>query len=317
MGRLAYEFDKVNFHIRKVSLSVSEWIWRIVKYFIVSATLALIYYLVFSLFISTDTERKLLKENKMYARIYPEMQRKEQLIEDVVDGLALKDGVIYNEIFNAAPPSLQPLAAADYLETVDSIPDREIVSYTEGKVEDLESRAASTEANFRRLFGLLSSSGAAVPPLSLPLKEISYAQVGASCGEKLNPFYKVPVQHNGIDLIANQGSDVLAAADGLVTDVIHSRKGMGNVVEITHEGGYVTRYAHLSDILVHKGASVRRGAKIADVGISGNSFAPHLHYEVLRDGVPLDPVNFFFASVTPEEYANFMYMASATGQSMD
>ncbi len=317
MGRLAYEFDKVNFHIRKVSLSVSEWIWRIFKYFIVSATLALIYYLVFSLFISTDTERKLLKENKMYARIYPEMQRKEQLIEDVVDGLALKDGVIYNEIFNAAPPSLQPLASTDYLEAVDSIPDREIVSYTEGKVDGLASRAASTEANFRRLFGLLSSSGAAVPPLSLPLKEISFAQVGASCGEKLNPFYKVPVQHNGIDLIANQGSDVLAAADGTVTDVIHSRKGMGNVVEITHEGGYVTRYAHLSDILVRKGASVRRGAKIADVGISGNSFAPHLHYEVLRDGVTLDPVNFFFASVTPEEYANFMYMASATGQSMD
>ena len=317
MGKLAYEFDKVNFHVRKVSLSISEWILRILKYFIVSATLAVVYYFVFSLLISTDTERKLLRENKMYARIYPEMQRSEQLIEDVVEGLAVKDARIYHEIFNAAPPSLQPLATADYLEAVDSIPDREIVDYTSRKAEDLHSRAASTEANFRKLFGLLSSSNTAVPPLSLPLKEISYAQVGASCGEKLNPFYKVPVQHNGIDLLAPQGSDVLAAADGVVTEVIHSRKGMGNVVEITHQGGYVTRYAHLSDIVVRKGAGVRRGAKIADVGISGNSFAPHLHYEVLRDGVPLDPVNFFFASVTPEEYADFSYMASATGQSMD
>jgi murein DD-endopeptidase MepM/ murein hydrolase activator NlpD len=317
MGRLAYEFDKVNFHIRKVSLSISEWIWRILKYFIVSATLALLYYLVFSLFISTDTERKLLRENRMYARIYPEMQSREQLIEDVIDGLAVKDERIYHEIFNASPPSLQPLATADYLEAVDSIPDREIVDYTSRKAEGLQSRAASTEANFRKLFALLSSSDAAVPPLSLPLKELSYAQVGASCGEKLNPFYKVPVQHNGIDLLSPQGSDVLAAADGTVTEVIHSRKGMGNVVEITHQGGYVTRYAHLSDIVVRKGAVVRRGAKIADVGISGNSFAPHLHYEVLRGGVPLDPVNFFFASVTPEEYADFLYMASATGQSMD
>ena len=317
MGRLAYEFDKVNFHIRKVSLSISEWVIRILKYFIVSATLALIYYLVFSLFISTDTERKLLRENRMYARIYPEMQRREQLIEDVVDGLALKDAKIYNEIFNAAPPAIQPLATTDYLDAVDTIPDRDIVEHTSRKVAALQSRAASTEANFRKLFTLLSSSGVAAPPLSLPLKDISYAQVGASCGEKLNPFYKVPVQHNGIDLLSPQGSDVLAAADGTVTEVIHSRKGMGNVVEITHEGGYVTRYAHLSDILVRKGASVRRGAKIADVGISGNSFAPHLHYEVLRDGVPLDPVNFFFASVTPEEYADFLYMASATGQSMD
>ena len=317
MGKLAYEFDKVNFHIRKVSLSISEWVLRILKYFVVSATLALIYYLVFSLFVSTDTERKLLRENKMYARAYPEMRRSERLIEDVVEGLTLKDEKIYNEIFNAEPPALQPLATMDYLAAVDSIPDREIVRYTENKADDLTSRAASTEANFRRIFSVLSQDGATVPPLSLPLKGISYAQVGASCGEKVNPFYKVPVQHNGIDLIAPQGSDVLAAADGEVTEVIHSRKGMGNVIEITHQGGYVTRYAHLSDILVRKGMQVKAGRKIADVGISGNSFAPHLHYEVLRDGVPLDPVNFFFASVTAEEYANFMYMASATGQSMD
>ena len=317
MGRLAYEFDKVNFHIRKVSHSVSEWIWRIFKYFIVSATLALVYYFVFSLFISTDTERKLLTENRMYAKVYPEMQRREQLIEDVVEGLVVKDEHIYKEIFNAEPPSLQPIASADYLEHADSIPDREIVDYTSRKAADLISRAASTESNFRTLFGLLSLPDSVTPPMSLPLKELSSAQVGASCGEKLNPFYKVPVQHNGIDLLASQGSDVLAAADGVVTEVIHSRKGMGNVVEITHQGGYVTRYAHLSDIVVRKGAEVRRGAKIADVGISGNSFAPHLHYEVLRDGTHLDPVNFFFASVTPEEYANFLYMASATGQSMD
>ncbi len=317
MGRRAYEFDKVNFHIKKVSLSISEWVLRILKYFIVSATLALIYYLVFSLLVSTDTERKLLRENRMYARIYPEMQRKEQLIEDVVDGLAVKDERIYREIFNSAPPSLRPLSGMDCLEAVDSIPDSDIVDYTSRKVDALRGRAASAEENFRRLFKLLYEPGASVPPLTLPLKDISYAQVGASCGEKLNPFYKVPVHHNGIDLISPQGSDVLAAADGVVTDVIHSRKGAGNVVEITHPGGYVTRYAHLSDILVRKGSAVKRGRKIADVGISGNSFAPHLHYEVLKDGVHLDPVNFFFASVTPEEYADFLYMASATGQSMD
>lgn len=311
-----YEFDKVNFHFRKVSRSISEWLLTILRYFIVSLSLAIIYYLIFSLFVSTDTERRLRRENKMYSRIYPDMQRKEKLIGDVVDGLVLKDERIYDEIFNSPPPSLQSLSTIDYLAAIDSIPDNEIVSYVEKKADELISRAGTTERNFHRVLDAVAS-GAVLPPLSLPLKSISPAQIGASIGEKINPFYKVAVQHNGIDLIAPQGAEVLAAADGQVTAVIHSRKGAGNVVEITHSGGYVTRYAHLSDIVVRQGMTVSRGRKIANVGISGNSFAPHLHFEVLKDGECMNPVNYFFASVTPEEYANMMYMASATGQSMD
>ena len=81
--------------------------------------------------------------------------------------------------------------------------------------------------------------------------------------------------------------------------------------------GYVTRYAHLADIETRKGRKVRRGARLGYVGVSGNSFAPHLHYEVLRDTLVLDPVNHFFASVTPEEYMNMLIMSVTTGQSMD
>ena len=136
-------------------------------------------------------------------------------------------------------------------------------------------------------------------------------------GEKVNPFYKVPIEHNGLDIIAVQGEPVFASASGYVSDVIESRKGQGNVVEITHPGGYVTRYAHLSDIQVRKGVRIRKGACVGYVGISGNSFAPHLHYEVIKDGEYLDPVNFLFASVTPDEYLNMMYLSVNTGQSMD
>ena len=146
---------------------------------------------------------------------------------------------------------------------------------------------------------------------------MSYAQVGAALGEKINPFYKVPIEHNGLDIIAVQGEPVYATASGYVSDVIQSRKGQGNVVEITHQGGYVTRYAHLSDIQVRKGVQIRKGACVGYVGISGNSFAPHLHYEIIKDGEYLDPVNYLFASVSPDEYLNMMYMSVNTGQSMD
>jgi murein DD-endopeptidase MepM/ murein hydrolase activator NlpD len=125
------------------------------------------------------------------------------------------------------------------------------------------------------------------------------------------------MKHNGLDLIAPAGEPVYAVADGVVKDVVKSRKGLGNVVVIDHGNGYVTRYAHLADIEVRKGRRVRMGARIGYVGVSGNSFAPHLHYEVQRDTLVLDPVNHFFASVTPDEYLNMLIMSVTTGQSMD
>jgi len=156
-----------------------------------------------------------------------------------------------------------------------------------------------------------------LPPLSLPLEDISYVQVGASVGDKMNPFYKVNARHNGLDVIATPGDPVLAAAKGRVTRVVRSFKGEGNVVEITHAGGYVTRYCHLGDIYVSQGQAVAAGRKVAAVGLSGNSLVPHLHFEILKDGQYRDPVHYFFASVSPSDYANMLYMSVNTGQSMD
>ena len=156
-----------------------------------------------------------------------------------------------------------------------------------------------------------------IPPLTLPLEEMSYVQTGASVGLKHNPLYKVDIRHEGLDLVAPQGSVVKAAADGQVRKVIRSHKGLGNIVEIDHRNGYVTRYASLGDINVSQGRMVKRGQKIGTVGISSTSFAPHLHYEVLKGEAILDPVHFLFASVSPDEYAKMLYMSVSTRQSMD
>ena len=142
-------------------------------------------------------------------------------------------------------------------------------------------------------------------------------QTGASVGLKHNPVYKVEMHHEGIDLIAPQGEPVYAVADGTVRDVLRSRKGLGNIVEIDHGSGYVTRYALLGDISVVRGRSVKRGQQVGTVGISAGAFAPHLHYEVLRNGEIQDPVNYLFASVTPDEYAKMLYMSVSTAQSLD
>lgn len=298
-------------------LTLGKVLRRTLRFFVGTLSMAILYYVIFALIFSTDTERRLRRENRMYEQEYPELARKEELIAGVVEGLKVKDNRIYEDIFHASAPDMEPHASIDFLAGLDSIPDNDIVQYTEKKIAFLESCSNVVEANFRQVMEVIADSGFVMPPMSNPLNDFSFAQTGASIGNKMNPFYKVSMVHNGLDLIAPSGEPVHAAADGVVKEVIRSRKGLGNVVVIDHENGYLTRYAHLSDVEAVRGRKVKRGARIGHVGVSGNSFAPHLHYEVLRDTVVLDPVNHMFASVTPEEYINMMILSVATGQSMD
>lgn len=311
-----YVFDK-DFSLRRVTHSVWEILWTCTKWVVATASLAACYYVVFSLVINTDEEKKLKQENRMYEKLYPQMKEKEALISDVVKDLEIRDNAIYKQIFKADAPSVDPISSVTFVFAGDSIADKDIVEYTEKKAEALGRAVSDVEEDFRGIFSDLRSGDYVRPPMRIPVDGLKFAQVGASVGMKMNPFYKVLTRHDGIDLVVGQGTPVLAAGDGTVSDVRRSGKGMGNVVEVTHDGGYVTVYAHLEDIVVRKGELVKAGKRLANVGVSGNSFAPHLHYEVHRDSLVLNPVNFFFSSLSPDDYMKAAYMAATTGQSMD
>ena len=315
MGR-EYIVDK-DFKLKKERPSVWTIIRRILVFFVVSISLAIVYYVLFALVFSTEEERRLKVENKLYEQEYPQLAEKEMLLADVVEGLRMKDDRIYEEIFNTSAPDMEHFSSLEFLMGLDSIPDSDIVTSSAGRLDVLDRSASKVEENFMKVMEVIGDKNFVMPPMTNPMKEFTFAQTGASVGNKINPFYKVPMKHNGLDLIAPAGEPVYAVADGVVKDVIKSRKGLGNVVVIDHGNGYVTRYAHLADVEAKKGRKVRMGTRLGYVGVSGNSFAPHLHYEVLRDTLVLDPVNHFFASVTPEEYMNMLIMSVTTGQSMD
>lgn len=314
--RNRYILDK-DFSLRKVTRSIWGVVWTCVKWFVMTVSLAALAYIALSLFINTDEEKRLRRENRMYEKLYAGMAEKAELVSDVVSELELRDNAIYRQIFNSEAPSVDPTNSISFVFANDSIPDKDIVDYASRKSDSLLSSVSRVNADFGEIFAGLASGKSAMPPMRIPVEGLNFAQVGASVGMKINPFYKVPSRHDGVDLIVGQGTPVVASCDGVVADVIRSGKGMGNVVVIAHEGGYVTKYAHLEDIVVRKGEYVKAGKKIAHVGISGSSFAPHLHYEVHRDDQTLDPVNCFFASFSPKDYLKVAYMAATTGQSMD
>lgn len=295
---------------------IGKFLGGLLRYLVATVSLSIVFYIVFALFFSTEEERRLERENRLYRQLYGNLTQKEALITDVVDGLMEKDEAIYRELFDTEAPSMDAVSAVDMIPGSDSLSESFYLSSAASAAESLMLMAGNVDDNFREIFRLLEQRDS-IPPLSLPLKGMSYVQTGASVGLKHNPIHKLEMQHEGIDLIAPQGAPVYAAADGVVTQEIHSRKGLGNIVEISHKNGYSTRYCLLGDISVSKGRNVKRGQKIGTIGISITSPAAHLHYEVLHHGTVLDPVNYLFASVTPDEYAKMLYMSVRTSQSMD
>lgn len=312
-----YIFDNDDFRVRKDEKKVLTFLKAFAVLLVASLSLTVVYYFVFSLFFSTDRERSLRNENRMIERLYPEMQTQADLLSGVVSGLRQRDDALYEEIFKTAAPDVDRLLSVELLPLEDSLDGAGIVRLTGAKADMLIRNALEVEANLQRVFEISAREDFSMPPMRLPLTDFSFQMTGASVGRKINPFYKVMSRHDGMDLLASPGDSVVAAAAGTVSNITRSYKGLGNVVEIDHGNGYRTRYAHLTDIKVSKGRKVEEGALIGSVGMTGKTFAPHLHYEVYKDTTVMDPVNFFFGSVNPYEYTGMFIVSVITGQSLD
>ena len=230
-----YILDDDN-NVRKVRTSFWVVVRKILMFIVVTASLSVVYYLILACFFSTDTEKELIQENRMYEKLVPQMQEKEKLLADVVEGLELRDNRIYDEIFHADAPSINPFMSLNSLSGIDTIPDTKILNYSKEKLDRIETVSARVEDNFEAIFAAIEGENFVMPPMVIPIDNFSFARTGASVGERINPFYKVPMAHNGIDLIASTGEPVHAAADGIVREVVRSRKGLGNVVTIEHDG---------------------------------------------------------------------------------
>lgn len=314
--RLNARFDK-SYSFSKQKLTARKVLGLVLRYLLVSVSLSIVLYFALSSFIYTDIEKKLRDENATYEALYPELLARTELLGDVIAGLQIKDSTIYNEIFHAVAPPVDPVTRLDMFWGSADIPQEKLERYAGMKVQGLLDRGAAVDSLLRAIDRDVRRPGAVIPPMNLPIENVEYLQFGASTGTKLSPILKAYVHHGGLDVMAPQETPVYAPADGIVTAVVRSFRGTGNLIEITHAGGYVTRYMHLSATYVNRGQRVVRGKRIGSVGMTGNSMLPHLHYEIHRDSVELNPLGFIMANTSPIDYANILFMASNTDQSLD
>lgn len=129
-------------------------------------------------------------------------------------------------------------------------------------------------------------------------RPVSAGFISSSYGERVDPFTGYTAFHAGIDFAGEEGAQVMAVATGVVVWA-GDRLGFGNLVEVNHGNGYLTRYAHNSQVLVKVGDTVLKGQPISLLGSTGHSTGPHVHFEVLKDGNPVDPMAFINENAAP------------------
>lgn len=156
---------------------------------------------------------------------------------------------------------------------------------------------------------------AAIPAIQ-PISNKQLVAIASGFGARIHPIYKVKKMHTGIDFAAPIGTPIYATADGKIEEVSIKFSGYGKMIVIDHGFGYKTRYAHMHDFAVRTGQNVKRGELIGYVGDTGISTAPHLHYEVMMNGVLINPVHYFFNDLTPAEYEKVVELSSIENQSL-
>jgi murein DD-endopeptidase MepM/ murein hydrolase activator NlpD len=243
----------------------------------------------------------LSKENQLLAAEVDQMRGDMQALNASINLLAKKDQQY--RVMSGLPEGgdAQMSAGERVAEQVVMHLDPEVggkVSSASTELETLTRRAALLRTSMDQALNALARNRdrlASTPTIAPANGHLS----SLFSGSRYHPVLRISRPHKGIDIAARTGVPILAAAAGRVVFSGNKGNGYGNMVEIDHGYGYVTRYAHASRLAVRAGQQVKRGEVIANVGATGLTSGPHLHYEVELDGRQVDPLNFIVADAIP------------------
>ncbi|MBP3356975.1 MAG: M23 family metallopeptidase [Rikenellaceae bacterium] len=284
--------------------------------------LAVLYYIGFSFFFDTPVEYRMKHETDMLRREYEALSGRMDTLDRVLANVIERDRNVFRVLFEAEPYELesdyQTQRFNDY-EQLLARSNRQLGDEFTEKLGNLEKNLSRLASSYRALGGSIADnlqSANAIPAIQ-PVINRELTLLTTSYGMRIHPFYKRLTSHQGVDYSVPVGSRVFATADGTVREVISRNSTSGLAIVIDHGNGYQTRYAHLSKINVSRGQKVHRGDIIALTGNTGLSLAPHLHYEVLHDGMRVDPVHYFFMELGPDDYQRIMKVARSGMQSFD
>ena len=289
--------------------------YRLIRKILIGFILVSIANVLFSYFFYTPKMYRILQENRETEIRYRILQDRIRAAQRRVDEIRHRDSYVYRALFStdtiSIPGVWNPYPDSKYAPMADD----EYAPLMVGTWRQIDALARTLylESVSMDELQLLSKNkeqlSAAVPAIwPIDRKALHNNHIGAFNPRRYHPVLHRVVAHTGVDFGCDRGTPVYATGDATV-ELAQSagyNGGYGHQVLLNHEFGYKTRYAHLSDVLVKPGDSVVRGQIIARTGNTGRSTGPHLHYEVIHRGVPVNPINYFNRDMSAEEYERLM-----------
>ncbi|MBP9925335.1 MAG: M23 family metallopeptidase [Cyclobacteriaceae bacterium] len=323
MSTSKFNYNPKTLRYERVKISVFNVLITAIGYLTFGVIFFIGLVLLQNLIIETPSEKKLRAENKALDR--HKILLTAQLTESnrQLSELKTKDVALYQKLFETniseettpVYPEREELLLAgsgDFDESVDQLSQRfsELINSAKKSSYSFQSKTHLEKKDLNYLTNI---------PSITPVENFEMNKLVSGYGIRINPFHKGNYHHDGVDIASARGTVVRTTAEGQVSIVKRSDlvAGYGNYIEVDHGDGYITRYSHLEEIVVRQGQTVKKGQSIGIVGSSGGSIAPHLHYEVIKEGVNLNPINFFMEGIASDQYEVLVNISKKQNQSLD
>ncbi|MBM6499342.1 M23 family metallopeptidase [Flavobacterium macrobrachii] len=323
--KVKYYFDTESLAYRKIKPKLSNKLGYIGLFLLSSALFGFLCFVVLlnTPFFETPKDRLQAREIETMKLRYSILNKKMEQIDEVLESIEERDNNIYRAYFNTSPiPTEQRKAGfggVNRYKELEGFNNSELVINTSKRVDVISKELAIQSKSLDEILALAKQKNkllAAIPAIQ-PVKNEQLKRMASGFGYRSDPFTKARKMHQGMDFTAPTGTPIFATGDGVVKRADNTASGYGNHIVIQHGYGYETLYGHLSKYKCKAGQRVKRGDIIGYVGSTGRSEAPHLHYEVHKDGKPVNPINFYYGNISAAEYSIISKLANQENQSLD
>jgi len=323
--KVKYYFDTESLAYRKIKPKLSKKLGYIGLFVLASALFGFLCFVVLlnTPFFETPKDRLQAREIETMKLRYAILNKKMEQIDEVLEDIEERDNNIYRAYFNtSAIPTEQRKAGfggVNRYKELEGFNNSDLVINTSKKVDIISKQLAIQSKSLDEILALAKQKNkllSAIPAIQ-PVKNEQMKRMASGYGYRSDPFTKARKMHQGMDFTAPTGTPIFATGDGVVRRADNTASGYGNHIVIQHGYGYETLYGHLSKYKVKAGQRVKRGDVIGYIGSTGRSEAPHLHYEVHKDGKPVNPINFYYGNISAAEYTIISKLANQENQSLD
>lgn len=324
MARIKYYYDTETCRYERIKTSTWDVVMNAAGLLFLCTIIGFGFAYLRTIFFPSQVELALMKENKELEYHYELLNKEVTNLKDIAVSLQDRDDNIYRVVFESEPIAKEIRTAGTggtqkYKDLLDQTLDREdLIISTLQKIDLLKRQMYIQTKSYDEIAKLAYDKQALLKgiPAIQPVPNEDLKRIASGYGYRMHPILKVRKFHAGMDFSAPKGSPVYATADGKVLKAKYNG-AYGKFIEIDHGFGYKTRYGHLNSFDIKAGAKVKRGQKIGEVGSTGRSTAPHLHYEVVHNKKHVNPVNFFYNDLSPEQYEEVLRISSIENQSLE